>query len=305
MQIGIFTIPLRPTLAVYLGADGSISTGISTSLTQDLTVNSGVFYPDANGKVAAIFDPQFKKLKYEAPKLLADTALRAYIRPELIVKVFGEIGPYLSADGFVKLEAGATRKPQWELFAGVKCDLGLKLKIFNAIDLKMTYTFCEKKWPVAAAKVTQAPDKPTPIAPVTKSPPPSAGAENILIVFDQISATVINLSNAPLSLIGVTFSRIDSQGVETANFPAENWAPYAQRPVSALPPGDCFMINTKKSNRPVQCKNAWAFITTSNPKYHFWLSASGSSQFKVLQNGNLVHTCSITTGSCVFTLPQP
>jgi len=296
-------------LNVYLGADGKLSTGISTSVTQDLTINAGVIYPNNQGKPYAYFDPQTSKVKYTPPTLFAEATMRAYVRPELIIRVFGEAGPYLSGDGYIKLEAAYQRNPQWELFTGVKCTLGLKFKIFNLINSDWSYTLCEEQWSIAKA-TTKVPPPGVPAA--TKTPthsapaPPSKGGVNVLIVYDNISAAVINVSSSPISLAGVEFRRINPQGAETANFPANNWGhAYASKPVSGLPPQGCFMINIQKSSRPSQCADAWSWVTYSNAKYHFWLPAANSQRFQVWRAGTVIYTCEISAGSCQFYLPPP
>lgn len=150
-----------------------------------------------------------------------------------------------------------------------------------------TTTFTSTAAPVFTARVQHEP----------------TGNENILIVFDNTSATLINISLNYISVTGIEFRRIDSRGNVTASFNSDGWTNVTSK-TNALPPNDCLIINTQKSSRPVICSSAWGFITSSHPEFYFWIEGNDSQQFQVWQYNILLQTCKISAGSCKFFLPQ-
>lgn len=131
---------------------------------------------------------------------------------------------------------------------------------------------------------------------------PVSGNGNVRLVYDPASAALINISGSPISVSGLEFVRVDFQGNPTAAFNAELWTGVTGK-ATALPPGDCLMVNSRKTTRPAECASAWGFITTSQEKLYFWLQTSDSSQFQVWKDNNLLQTCEIPAGSCEFYLP--
>jgi len=137
-------------------------------------------------------------------------------------------------------------------------------------------------------------------------PPPPAGGDTVMLVYDTISANLINISQRNISVADIEFRRINDQGIATASFDSNDWRNVAsQGKFDALPPNDCLMINTQRSSRPAKCTSSWGFITTSQTQYHFWMATSDSIQFQVWKDGTLLQTCQISAGSCYFVLPQP
>jgi len=138
---------------------------------------------------------------------------------------------------------------------------------------------------------------------------PNNGQVNILMVFDDNLAAVINSSQENISLEGVIFKRVTDSGDVSAEFEARYWGhDYAMGPISALPPDNCLIIHIdKKFSRPSQCGNAYSWLqrSSNNPQNHFWIPRSDSSEFQVWQYDRLIHTCDIYNGSCEFYLPQP
>ena len=161
--------------------------------------------------------------------------------------------------------------------------------------------------PQETEAVTEAPPVETEI--VTENPPieteepspPISGNGNFLLVYDSISATLINISQESISVEGIEFKRINNQGSTTASFLSDTWRGYTSGGYfDALPPNDCLTINTKRSSRPSTCEDTWGFFTTSQAQYQFWLATSDSRQFQVWQNGTLLQICEISAGSCSF-----
>jgi hypothetical protein len=153
-------------------------------------------------------------------------------------------------------------------------------------------------------------DVPTPTPSLTPKPPAYQGTGNVLMVYDDDEVWVINKSPKNLSLIGVVYKRISDQGDITAEFASELWGAVAWQPVNALPPEGCFgvFVEAYTYNQPEECGSIWGYIQASNNTgrgRQFWIPRSGSAEFQVFQNDQLIETCVIAEGICGFDLPQP
>ncbi len=148
---------------------------------------------------------------------------------------------------------------------------------------------------------------PIPVSSTPQHPTPD-GSENVLMVYDDNEVWVINQSNTPLSLSGVTFKRLSDQGEFTAEFAAEIWGVVASKPISALPPEGCFGVFVDSFTQPDECTSTWGYIQasmTSGLRRQFWRYQSGNNKFQMFQNDQVVHTCMIADGRCELHLPQP
>jgi hypothetical protein len=126
------------------------------------------------------------------------------------------------------------------------------------------------------------------------------------MVYDDNAAVVINNSGGTVSLLDVTFQRISDQGAVTAEFPSSFWGhAYSEKPITALPPGDCFIVSKSDFSLPAECSSVWSWFTTGGEQFYFWSAVPGSESFQVLKDEQVVATCAIRVWSCSFFLPQP
>ena len=139
--------------------------------------------------------------------------------------------------------------------------------------------------------------------PVVDTPTPAVEA-NLLLVYDDIAAHVINVSDVTLSLVGVTFERVSADGAVTAEFAASVWE---DADVSALSPTNCLqvLIPIDEYERDEACKSVQDFEPSAPQDLRFWIGSANSSEFNVFLHDEIIQTCAIQNGQCEFFLPQP
>ena len=144
----------------------------------------------------------------------------------------------------------------------------------------------------------------------------AAAEAKVLVVFDDVSIAIINLSGRPLDVSGLSFQRFSELGVTIASFAATQWEQSGLGPVRALPAGACYQLLSPKPAslqlspgeapvKPAACQVSQGWLLASDKAWQFWTADSGGGTFQVLYVGQVIHTCQIAEGSCQFTLPEP
>lgn len=128
-------------------------------------------------------------------------------------------------------------------------------------------------------------------------------APNMLLVYDAESITLINQSDAVLSLQGLTFTAVD--GNTPATFPATNWlnALEGEQRCAQL-----WAVRRTGPDRPPECAGVQRWLSTVNASAHFWTGINGVSQFRVVHDGVEYATCEAAHAGegrkqCEFYLP--
>ena len=310
----ILDVWIAPTVNIYVGAEGNITANMTAVVEQDITMNTGLFYPNQDGDFSWTLNPEPGERNSDVPIYSTNSDLLAYVRPELTLQVFEFGGPYTGVDVFLKLDVDTARTPLWQLSGGLRGNVGVRITFLTFTLKDWHYDLLYDEWPIAnggeptpvateppAPVETEEPvdspvppptDRPPP-TPTTALPPPDASA-NVFMVYDDNAAVVINNSSGTISLLDVTFQRISDQGAVTAEFPSTFWGhAYSQKPITALPPSDCFIISKSDFSLPAECSSVWSWFTTSGEQFYFWSVAPGSEEFQVLKADQVVPTCAI------------
>lgn len=177
IPIGIFPIWLTPQLDVFVGAEGRLSAQITTAVNQDVTFETGFVY-EAGRQPQLINNSSGVALDFKDPTFSAGAEARTYLRPQLDVRIYGVTGPYVAADAYVKLVAGPTRTPLWEVTGGVKGTAGVKVKIVGRILAGYEATLFDLQWPIMQAAAAPGPGQANVFeVEAMLSPPPPALVE--------------------------------------------------------------------------------------------------------------------------------
>lgn len=129
-------IPLAPQLALYLipsldlvvGANGSVSAAVSTSIGESADVSLGAGY--ANGSVAPIAKAT-ATYQHDPPTFQGEASASVYAGPRINVALDGLDFAYLDTRGHADTHAQAASGgcTDWTLGAGVRADVGLTFKV--------------------------------------------------------------------------------------------------------------------------------------------------------------------------------
>jgi hypothetical protein len=126
---GPVPVAITPQLTLYVGADGKVTAGISTSVTNVTTVTAGLQWKKGSGW-SPIGD--FSNTPtFTPPHLFGEMNLRAFIGVELLLKVDFVAGPTAGLEGWIELSANTDWARWWKLVGGLDLTLGFQVKVFG------------------------------------------------------------------------------------------------------------------------------------------------------------------------------
>lgn len=139
---------------------------------------------------------------------------------------------------------------------------------------------------------------------------------NVRMTYDQAGVNLINLSEAPLDLNGVTFQRTSADGTVQAVFSTTVWSRLPAQTGDLLPPGDCYQLlhpeaaalklnPGKPLPKPGGCRRLSGWLVALDQNWLFWTPEGEGSSFQILQDSQVIHTCKLVESPCEFYLPQP
>lgn len=143
----------------------------------------------------------------------------------------------------------------------------------------------------------------------------ASGPANIRVIYDINSLAVVNISDVPLVLTGLTFQRISQNETTTATFEATQWSQLTDQTRDILPPGSCYLLLQPETNsfelrpardlpKPDGCKNVQGWLVASRPDWLFWVTNKSNSSFRAKQASRVIQNCWIDDGLCEFYLPS-
>lgn len=117
---------------------------------------------------------------------------------------------------------------------------------------------------------------------------------NVAAIYDDNELTLLNQGSAPIDLTTLGFASLDGA---SASFAAARWVP-------VLEPGGCVQVWSIVVNSPKPidgCQEMQYWLTTNNPAEHFWIAQGGTTQFSIMEGGNIRAICAVSTaGRCEF-----
>jgi len=126
-----FTIVVAPVLDIKLGLDGYANANITTSLSQNFNIETGIQYLKGSGWSSYL--NYEKSFNYTPPQLNVNAGAEAYLKPELRMLIFNLVGPYVNAKGYGRIEADLTQNPWWKMYYGFKMSAGVKAVILDIL----------------------------------------------------------------------------------------------------------------------------------------------------------------------------
>jgi len=128
VMIGPVPVIITPEIEVVAGVSLEIASAITTSVTQELSFTVGMAYN--NGSWSNSFDIE-KDFGYNPPELSATAEAKAYLKPQLNLKIYEVLSPYLFAELYGRIEADLLANPWWSLYAGAGIGVGAKVEIWD------------------------------------------------------------------------------------------------------------------------------------------------------------------------------
>ena len=126
--LGNIPVIITPILEINAGADVDFDKKMTVGIKQELDYNLGVRYEN---KQWLNYSTLEEKFQYDEPNLYSNLTARAFIKPVLKLKVYGEISTKYYGERYELLEADNAKDPWWELYTGVKFGISVNRKIWD------------------------------------------------------------------------------------------------------------------------------------------------------------------------------
>lgn len=147
--------------------------------------------------------------------------------------------------------------------------------------------------PTNTLEPTTIPVVPTDTLPLPSATTVPAQSGNVLLLFDDVSFTVVNQGTGTLSLEGVVFRSAKGE------WDAKRWGATIY---NKLPAGYCLRLRDAASGQrqpPKPCSNKIYGLIEAAGSALFWI---GADQFDVVRNGQVIATCPTSTPSCLVNI---
>jgi hypothetical protein len=158
LMIGPIPLVLTPVLDVHVGASGSVSAQLRTSVTAATSVAAGLVYEDERWRGFADLPDGLEdvELDWRRPEASGQASAEVLAGPQLTLLLYDLGGPYASVYGYAA--AGVTLEPPaWALDVGVRGNLGVAVRTPGTGDLaRYGVEVFDERWRVAEGPLTGA-----------------------------------------------------------------------------------------------------------------------------------------------------
>ncbi len=164
---------ITPKLSIHIGANGVVSTGLSTSISNDIDIDAGISYYDDVFHVVKDYRSVRDFVPPSVPQITFNAS--AYCGAQLTLLVVDLVGGHADLNAKIEFDATVSPEPFWELYAGIFADIGVDVE-------PLGWTLYEKEWPLYDNKWLIA-DSNDPLNNPLNNPPtadissPSGGSE--------------------------------------------------------------------------------------------------------------------------------
>jgi len=146
VMIGPVPVVIVPVLVVSVGVDGSVHVGVTTGVTQQVTLAVELAYADGEWSPTSDFSSQFE---YSLPALSADLGLKGYTGAQLLLMLYGVAGPHAAVNTFLRLEADLDAMPWWSLYGGLTVPVGGKVEVLGRTIVEYEAVLVDYEWLLA------------------------------------------------------------------------------------------------------------------------------------------------------------
>lgn len=151
LMIGPIPLVLTPVLDVNVGASGSVSAEIRTSVTAATSVTAGLVYENERWRGFAELPDGLEDVdpRWSPPEASGDAGVEVEAGPQLTLLLYDLGGPYASVYGYSSAWA-TLLPPAWALDLGLRGNLGVALRAPGSGDLaRYGVDVFDRRWRVA------------------------------------------------------------------------------------------------------------------------------------------------------------
>jgi len=124
LMVGILPIVFVPKLDLVVGMDGSVKVGISTEVSQQLTMRAGIQYRYSSGwsPIAEISNTY----AFQPPHVTFEMSLKGYLGPRFNLYLYGVAGPFVNITPYLEIKVEPLEQPWWTLYGGIDVPVGYR-----------------------------------------------------------------------------------------------------------------------------------------------------------------------------------
>jgi hypothetical protein len=161
IMAGDFPLVFIPRVVLEIGASGQITAKTTVSVVEQARANVGLRWDGSFSPIADVTPT----LTVGTPTVGAAASVKAFAGARAELFLYGELGPYGTLDGYLRLAADTNAEPCWRLDAGVESRFGVKVDVlgFSLLD-KTVPVFDQSKTLASGSCGDPVPTEPTPWA---------------------------------------------------------------------------------------------------------------------------------------------
>jgi len=159
VMVGSVPVGFFPELSLTVGVEGHAGAKMESKVTLDNTYAVGVRYRRGSGWSPV--NDYSRDFDFAPPTLSAEAEAKAYVAPELSVKLYGLVGPYFGLEGYLRLNAQPLETPWWSLYGGIGASAGFEAEALGVGLGNYSWPVWSKEWLLAQAGAGPTPG-PTP-----------------------------------------------------------------------------------------------------------------------------------------------
>jgi len=194
-------VVFTPILSVYIGVDGKIATDMTLSVKQNTTSQRGIAFQ--NGQWFTFNDLMHADFDFTIPTVSGPLQMRVFAAPQLAIKLYGIVGPYIEADSYISAQAAPNNFSDWELHAGFDLIIGIEVGQWGFVVVEIDeilYHYDKLLWSSASGNPPQGQQQTTPV-PVLQSPASWCADRSGVLMSVGMTGTInykaVNLRDAP------------------------------------------------------------------------------------------------------------
>ena len=143
-----------PEISVVVGGVAQVGLKTSAGITQQASYSAGISYSNGVWSPVSQFSSDFQ---FSAPSISFEGDIKCYTGPKLALKIYGVLGPYLSADGYLKLSTVLSGSNiDWTLYGGLEGLGGVEMTILSFIKVGYSATLLDYQIIIASGTVPTA-----------------------------------------------------------------------------------------------------------------------------------------------------
>jgi uncharacterized repeat protein (TIGR03803 family) len=225
---GLEFVWVTPEVSIFYGADGNITSGVSTEVSSSGSFTGGVTYASGNWTPVFTHSLQFG---YQPPTLDASLSAKAYAGVEFDLYVYDLIGPSFTPDAYLDLEANIANNPWWTLTGGLEGPMSLDVTFLgeNLVAPIPLGTLFDYSYPIISATGPFSPPANNPVPTISSLSPVSLAVNSApqtltingagFITTSTVTFNGINHSAAFLSANQLTISLISADLAMPGTYP--------------------------------------------------------------------------------------